>query len=200
MPKPKDDIDLVNPPKVDVPKDKMYSEKEFRGVSDDMHKFKGMVKELTVTIEGMSNEKKEDARKALEKNEQYKELYETELANNESLKQKIEKKDNDFLNAEKLSAVKDKLGQFKKPKYDKFIDTSRIIMDNDGHVDETTVDNEVKRLKAEYPELIKVKSSSRLPDEAPESGEVIPTPLKKMTKEQRMDARLKLIEDRTKQQ
>lgn len=181
------------------PVDKTHSEKAFRQVSDDMHKYKDALKELTASMETMKAEATEAKRVVLEKNEQYKELYETELLRNDELQKKLEDRNTSFITAQKLTAVKEKLGQFKKPEYNKFIDTSRIIVDNDGNVDLSTVDNEVSRLKQEYPELIKVKASSKLPDEAPESGEKIIKPLEKMTPQVRSDMRRKLIEERTKQ-
>ncbi len=178
--------------------EKTHSDKAFRQVSDDMHKYKGSVKELQAKIDQMNQERAEEQRKALEKNQQFEELYNAELKRNEALQQQISEKDSNFLKAQKLNAVKDKLGQFKKPEYNKFIDTSRIIVDSDGQIDQATVDNEVNRLKQEYPELIKAKVASQLPDEAPESGKSIEKPVQKMSQAERAEMRRKLIEERTK--
>lgn len=179
--------------------EKTHSDKAFRQVSDDMHKYKGEKQELQNKIDAMKAEQAEETRKALEKNSQFEELYNTELKRNDELQTQITEKDTNFLKAQKLAAVKDKLGQFKKPEYNKFIDTTRIIVDNDGNVDQSTVDNEVNRLKQEYPELIKAKVASELLNESPESGKSITKSLVKMSTAERADTRRKLIEDRSKQ-
>lgn len=183
----------------EVQKEKVHSDKAFRQVSDDMHKYKQMVKDQQEQLDAIQREREEEKRKSMEKNQQFEDLYNAELKRNEELVQKLAEKDSSFLNVQKLNAVKDKLGQFKKPEYNKFIDTSRIIVDNDGNIDQSTVDNEVNRLKQEYPELIKVKAASALPDEAPESGKSIEKSLHEMTAAERQEIRRKLIEERSKQ-
>lgn len=178
--------------------EKMHTDKAFRQVSDDMHKYKQANKDLQAQIDQMRTEREEEKRQAMEKNQQFEELYNAELKRNEELVKQLAEKDSNFITVQKLNAVKDKLGQFKKPEYNKFIDTSRIIVDNDGNIDQSTVDNEVNRLKQEYPELIKVKVASKLPDEAPESGKSTEKPIHEMSDLERAEMRRKLIEERSK--
>lgn len=181
------------------PVEKTYPEAAYNNVKDDMLKYKHELKDAMSEIKKMRDEQEQAARKAKELNNEYKELYEEQLKANEALKNTINEKNNNFLNAQKLSRVKEKLGGFKKQEYNKFIDTSRVIIDNEGNVDETTVDNEVARLKTEYPELIKVKASSELPNEAPESGHFNPKQVQELTKAERSEIRRKAIEDRQNQ-
>lgn len=180
--------------------EKTHTDKAFGEMRDDMFKYKTGMKELQKQLDDIKVNSEKEQTLARERNNEYKELYEEELVKNKTLQDTIDEKNNSFLNAQKLSRVKEKLGSFKRTEYNKFIDTSRVIMDNDGNVDETTVDNEVARLKTEYPELIKVKASSELPDKAPESGKVNPKQVQKMSKSERMDLRQQLIEDRAKLQ
>jgi hypothetical protein len=178
--------------------EKTHSDKAFRQVSDDMHKYKSGMAELQAKLDQQGLDREDAERKSRESKEEYKSLYEESQSEVKGLRSDIEEKNNSFIKAQKLSAVKDKLGGFKKEVYNKFIDTSRVIIDNDGQVDLSTVDNEVARLKKEYPELIKVKQSSRLPNEQPESGDVNPKPVQKMTVDERNDLRRQLIEAKMK--
>lgn len=170
------------------------SKRAYDEVRTDMHKFKGLYKEMELKLQKMKEKQDEQARQDLEKNNEYKTLYEDERAKNAELYKQIDEKNENFIKTQKVMAVNEKLGEFKRPEYKKFIDLSKIVIDNDGNADITTVDAEVERLRKEYPELIKVKASSRMPDHEPESGGPINTPLEKMTAEQRNDLRRKIIE------
>ncbi len=181
------------------PKEKSYPEAAYTQVKDDMLKYKHELKDAIAEIKSMKAARETEERQAKERNNEYKELYEESLDRIKVLEKSIDDKNTSFLNAQKLSRVKEKLGGFKKSEYNKFIDTSRVIMDNDGNVDETTVENEVARLKTEYPELIKVKASSELPNEAPESGNFTQKSVQELSKAERSEIRRKAIEERTKQ-
>lgn len=188
-----------NKEEVVIPKDdKTHSEKAFRKVSDDMHKYKSDNAELKSQIDKMNQLQEDEQRANLEKNDEYKKLYEDERHRNDDLQTKYDDRNSKFIDSQKINAVKDKLGQFKRSEYNRFIDTSRIIMDNEGNVDVMTVDNEVNRLKNEYPELIKAKKASKLPNQSPASGDPNKPPLSKLTSEERMDMRRKMIEERSK--
>ena len=180
-------------------KEKTHSDKAFRQVSDDMHKYKGALKDQEAENIKLRQRLDDIERSNLEQKEQFKDLYEAERSRNDELEKSMDEKNIKFLNSQKLSAVKEKLGQFKKPEYNKFIDTNKIVVDTDGQIDMSTVEREVDRLKKEYPELIKVKASSTMPSEQPESGDTQTKSVTIKTKDDRMNARRELIEQRSKQ-
>lgn len=187
-----------NPPNPQPPEEKTHSDKAFRKVSDDMHKYKAGEKAALDRVAELEQQIADKERAEQEKNGQYKKLYEDQLKINSDLKNTLSEKDDKFLKVQKLNAVKEQLGEFKKSEYNKFIDTSKIIIDNDGNVDLTTVENEVNRLKQQYPELLKVQVNSDLPDEAPESGSILTKSVKEMSTDERSAARKRLIQERSK--
>lgn len=182
-----------NPP--DVPK--THSHDAFKAVTNDMHKYKKERNDSQLKIEQLQKKIDDIAKDQLIAKEEYKELYETEVKKNMELENQLKEKNDKFINVHKKQKVIEKLGGFRKPEYNKFIDITKIIMDDNGDVDEMTVDVEVKRLKQEYPELIKKSKGSTLPNNAPESGDAIGSKtLKEMSKEERSQHRRSLIEKR----
>ena len=180
-------------------KSKVHSDDAFRAVSDDMHKYKKAQRAAELENEKLKKQIDDSAKDKLIAKEQYKELYDSEVSRTTELEKKLSENTDKFINVHKKQAVIDKLGGFRRTEYNKFIDTSKIIVDDNGNVDEITVDVEVKRLKQEYPELLKRSKGGILPNNAPESGDPIGSKsFNKMTKEEKSQTRLSLLEDRYK--
>lgn len=104
----------------------------------------------------------------LVKNEQWKQLYETEKTEKVKVQAELQAKSEFFVNTSKVNAVVQKLGGFKKDAYVKFIDTSKIDLREDGTFDSDSINREVDRVRQEHPELLAVgPASGKMPSNAP---------------------------------
>lgn len=169
----------------------VVSKEAYTKVSQDMHKFKSQYKQLESKLAELQAEQEAREKAALEEKEQWHLLYkkaEEKLKNLESERQQERSK---FVESHKQNAIIQSLGGFKKPEYNKFIDTSRITVLEDGSIDESSIQSEVERLKKEYPELIKSNSVKPLPDSAPKGNP--PKPLEQMSPAERNALRRQLI-------
>lgn len=181
--------------KVDTPK--MHTDAAFKDVSNDMHKYKKQKQVVELENEKLKKQISDKDTQQKVANEEYKELWQAEVDRGKKLEADRDADRDKFIDVHKKQAVIEKLGSFKRSEYNNFIDTSKIIVDSNGVVDEMTVDVEVKRLKQEYPELLKRSRSSIPPNDAPESGNSnINKPLNKMNADERAQLRTQLITDR----
>jgi len=175
---------------------KTYTEDAFSKVMIEAKKAKSQRNSLQAELEELKAKNDDNERAALEAKSEYKDLYEAERLRNDELKKDRDSQNVKFIEAKKRSAVNDALGGFKKSEYMNFIDINKVLMDDSGVIDSSTIENEVTRLKQEFPELIKSSKSSRLPNDAPSGGSTNQKALTDMTKDEINAVRLKLIEQR----
>lgn len=121
-------------------------------------------------LDTLLKDREESERKEKESREEYKELYENAKIQNDELLKKVTTHEERWQSAIKLNAFHEALGDGRKidPKYSGFIDTDKILIDPDtNEIDISSVQKEVKRVIAEYPEIVKSTSGNRLPNESP---------------------------------
>lgn len=109
--------------------------------------------------------------KALEEQNQYKQLYEQLKTENTGLKGAIEERDKTLEEALKIDAFTKALGNRKIPsKYMGFIGVDNIVIDPEtSRVDELSAQKEVERILAEYPEIIRGAVDAKpVPAQAPQ--------------------------------
>lgn len=168
----------------------------YDAVSNDMHKYKGNIKILEAKIAQMEADNSSRETATLEQNKEFQRLYELEQAKNAELNSSLAEKSEKFIKSHKLNAVKEAVGGFKKKEYVKFIDTSKILVDDNGLVDENSVKNEVDRIRKEFPELLTKKSGKLPPSDAPNTGSEPQSKMNinNMSVEQMNEYRRKLLE------
>jgi len=100
----------------------------------------------------------------------YKELYEAREKELAEIKERAEHEKKAFLEAKKIEAFLRATGGLKKDSYRKFIDTSKIILESSGNVDENSLQDYAASFKRDYGELLKNISTTKLPENAPKTG------------------------------
>lgn len=171
-------------------KDGFVSKQAYKQVSQDMHSYKAKMKELSAQLEAVKADKEAREKSVLEEQEKWHDLYKkSELKIQELLKER-DKERNQFLEGHKKNSVLQQIS-FKKPEYVKFIDVSKIEVNEDGSIVPDLVAAEVERIKKEYPELLKTNAREMLPDAAPKGAK--PKSLKDMSPSELADARRALL-------
>jgi hypothetical protein len=121
----------------------------------------------------------------LKANERYKELWESTKQENDTLKQNLDSRNQQWNDALKLSAFHDSLGDNRRleTKYSGFIDTDKILLDPETNkVDALSVKKEVDRILKEYPEIIKSTVANHLPNTSPSKpGTLTPDEWRKLS-------------------
>lgn len=134
----------------------------------DFFKQKEAKKALEVENQRLRDQQALREKDELVKNEQWKQLYETEKTEKVKVQAELQAKSEFFVNTSKVNAVVQKLGGFKKDAYVKFIDTSKIDLREDGTFDSDSINREVDRVRQEHPELLAVgPASGKMPSNAP---------------------------------
>jgi hypothetical protein len=150
---------------VEVPE--VVSKEAYSKVSTDMHKFKTEAKALASKLADVQAEQEAKEKASLEEKEQWHALYKKSEQKLKDIETERVTEKSKFIESHKINAVIQNLGGFKKPEYNRFIDSSKVAINEDGSIDDTSVNSEVERLKREYPELVKSKSATPLPANAP---------------------------------
>ena len=134
---------------------------------DDMFKYKERMKSAQAELEAVLAEKAALERNQLEKNEEWKVLYEREKSERESAVSELQQKSTQFMDSSKKNAVVQQLGGFKKDEYSRFIDVSNIEVTDNGTFSSDSLNREVERVRQTFPELLKAFDGPKLPGGAP---------------------------------
>lgn len=153
-------------------------------------------KKLQAKIDQVEREAQKREQEKLETQQKYKELWESEKTEVETLRGQVKSYEERWTDALKLDAFNKALGDTRRidPKYSGFIDTANILLDPEtGRIDELSTKREVERVLQSYPEIVKSTVTAHLPNQNP-------TPGKTLTKEEwlklpakEMAARLKEV-------
>lgn len=166
----------------------VVSKDAYAKVSTDMHKFKSEAKALQAKLADIQAEQEAKDKAALEEKEQWHTLYKKAEEKLKGLETERQNERNKFVESHKINAVIQTLGGFKKPEYNKFIDSSKVEVTEDGSVDSSSVQSEVERIRREYPELLKTSNKTPLPSDAPR--QFAQKSVKDMTADERAAARI----------
>jgi len=161
----KEDLEVKN--EDETPKEDFVSKKAYTDVSTDMHKYKNQLKETQMQLNQLQAEREAVEREALAEQGKWEELYKKNQTELETVKQERAGEQNKFVDYHKKNSVLNKVGGFKRDEYNKFIDVNAINMNEDGSIDETSLDLEIDRIRQSYPELLKTGSGTKLPNDAP---------------------------------
>ncbi len=135
----------------------------------DMFKYKERMKAAESGLKAAQAEKTALERVQLEKNEEWKVLYEREKGERELAVNELQLKSTQFVDSSKKNAVVQQLGGFKRDEYSSYIEASNIDVTENGTIDSESLSKEVERIRQTFPELLKASNTPKLPNGAPSS-------------------------------
>lgn len=141
------------------------TEEEVEALKAELAESKKQFSAVTTQLNAMNEAKKKEKEQALLEQENYKELSQTYKSEVQKLKDQQEEYQRKMLDTAKKQAVLNRLGGFKKPDFERFINLDNLLI-NEGKIDEVSLEKETNRLKTEYPELLK-QDTPNLPADAP---------------------------------
>lgn len=177
---------------VSDPENEVVDQKAYKQVAADMHKYKSELKQYKEQLAAIKADKEAAEKQSLYEQEKWKELFQKNEASLKQIQAERDQERNKFLTSHKINNVVQELGGFKKPEYVKFIDTTKVEMDEDGNILAESVKAEVERIKKEYPELIKTSSVQPLPSKA--SSGFVQKPVSQMTAAELAQKRRELLQ------
>ncbi len=150
----------------------------------DMFKYKDKAKSVEAELAQMKAEKDATLKLNLEKNEEWKTLYQNEIAAKETAIADLKDRTTKYMNSSKINAVSQAV-QFKKAEYAKFVNTESIEVNENGTFNADSLNKEIDRVKQLYPELLKTHSpDAKMPTDAATKHRPESKSLNKMTKDQ----------------
>lgn len=185
-----------NPDDSNSGKEEFVSKQSYLAVSKDMHTYKQKMKELTAQLEAIKADNEARDVAVLQEKEQWHDLYKKSEAKIQELQTVRDQERSKFLEGHKKNSVLQQVS-FKKQDYIRFIDVSKIEVNEDGSISPESVQLEVDRIRKEYPELIKTSAKETLPDAAPKGA--ANKSYSEMTSEERDKERMRLILEKQKQ-
>ena len=148
----------------------LVSKKVLDEYKSDMFRYKSKMKETEAELQSLRDVQALSEKQNLEDKEEWKLLYEKEKEEKSKALGDLETKSKFFIDTSKKNAVAQKLGGFKKDSYVSFINTSNIeVNENDGTFDGDSIQREVDRIKQEFPELLKIGTPGKMPNDAPQN-------------------------------
>ena len=151
-------------------KEDFVSKKAYTDVSADMHKYKNQLKETQAKLNELEAERLASEKEALAEQGKWEELYKKNQEELNAVKSERANEQDKFVDYHKKNSVLNKIGGFKRDEYNKFIDVSSINMNEDGSIDEASLELEIDRVRQSYPELLKTGSGTKLPNDAPKGN------------------------------
>ncbi len=125
-------------------------------------------KKIQEKLDVFEREKQERERLDLEKKGEFQKVVELEKKRADEAEAKFKGLNDKFTEASKLSKLLKALDNSVEEKFYNFLPTDKIIVDPDtGEINMTSVAEAAKTFKTSFPELIKKKSGSMLPADAP---------------------------------
>ena len=135
-------------------KEAFVSKKAYEDVSRDMHRFKQKNKELEATVNEFKSQLKAQEEQKMQEQEQWKELYQKREAELEQARREADSQRNQYLNAAKLSALKQEIGANVRDEYLKFAPLDSIAFNEDGTIDRDSVREAANSFRKEHGQLI----------------------------------------------
>jgi hypothetical protein len=156
----------VNQPVVETP---LPVEEKKDQVSYESHKkLLDEKKRVQEEKEALTLKLKEIEENKLKEESRYKELFESRENELKAIKEQSEKERKALTEHRKLEAFLKEVGGVKKESYVSLIDTDKIIVESDGSLNKTSLQDYVKSFKEQFPELIKsVDLKSDIPSKEP---------------------------------
>lgn len=159
------------------------SKKAYQEVSTDMHKYKQAMKELQAKLNEFEAEKEAMKRDELTKQEKWKELSDSYKKQLEKLQSERQDEKQKFVNFHKTNAFLENVPLAKK-EFIKFVNLDEIKIDDKGNIDSDNLKKISDSFKQQYPELLKVNNTSRLPSDAPNTDGLKTKNLQEMSRDE----------------
>lgn len=125
--------------------------------------------ETKAQLDKLLAEQEESNRKALEEQNRYKELYESERKKASKAAELLEAKDREAQEEKKFIAFQEKVGGLTKAEYRRFFDADKIPVGADGSIDEKALESYANEFKVKFPELLKPSHKTPPPGTAPKT-------------------------------
>ena len=172
-----------------VEESKFVSDKAYKEVSSDMHKYKSGLKEERARTAELEAKLSAIEENQMKEQKRYEELYEREKA--ERVKEQTErnKEKELYVRSIKVSALKDVLGGKVKDEYLSFANVDSIELKEDGTLSSESVQSVANTFRQAHPGLIAKDSAVNITGTAPANGvstEQPPTTLGNMSTEQKI--------------
>jgi hypothetical protein len=119
-------------------------------------------------------EQEESSRKALEEQNQFKQLYESERKKASKAVELLEAKERETQEEKKFVAFQEKVGGLTKAEYRRFFDADKVPVGADGSIDEKALESYANEFKIKFPELLKPSHKAPPPGTAPKTVIVQP--------------------------
>ena len=148
----------------DKVKEVQYSEKDienFKIMQTDMLKYKAEKNDLKEQLQKLNDANEANRKENLEKNEEWKVLYENERDSKQKLSSEIGDMKTKFVNSSKINTVLQEIGGFKKSEYARFIQPDLIELDDSGVIKQESLKKEVDRINQNYAELLNTNSAEK---------------------------------------
>ncbi len=165
----------------------------FLKMQKDMHEYKNKMKTLQDERDAFKADQEQRETQALKEQEKWKDLYAQSEKKIQALNDRLKSETEKFVSSHKLNAVLSQVGGFKKTEYNRFVETSKILVNEDGSIEEGTLKAEIERVKKEYPELLKVSTGKQELDSKAAKTQTAEKDLSKMSKAEISEYRRKLL-------
>lgn len=166
-------------------KEEFVSKKVYSEVSKDMLRYKQEKRELEAKLAEISGMREAEQTQKLEAEKRWEDLYKNEKTKRETLEKSLVESNKKFIDTHKLNSVVTKVGGLKKDVYSKFVDVSKIDIDEMGNINIESVEAEAQRLLKDYPEIIKGSNqTTKLP--ADSAKEFQPKTIKEMSQQEKL--------------
>lgn len=170
--------------------DEVVPKKIYDKAAQDMLAYKAKMRDLEGKLAELSQKQQEDEILKLKESEKWKDLWQKSEESKKAIESKSKVLQEKLEQGIKLQAFQQVSGGFKKPEFNRFVDTSKIQILEDGTVDMDSVKAVYDYVKTEYSDLLVGTSVKPLPAQAPVNGKQ-----DSMTPEQIADYKSKLAQD-----
>jgi hypothetical protein len=147
--------------------DEFVAKSAYVEVSNDMHKYKSELKEARAKLIEKEEAIKAKEQDELAKQKRFEELFNAEKKRADELYEQKNKERQNFLNAQKRSALISELGALEKNEYIRFANLDAIEVREDGEIDVTSLKKVADSFKQEHSVLLKKAKVTTLPNNAP---------------------------------
>ena len=174
-------------------KQEQVSKEAYLNVSQDMHKYKSKLKETEALLTQMKADKEVIENEKLAEQGRWEDLYKKSQEKLTEATQGRQAEQDKFINYHKKNSVLGKLGGFKNDEYNSFIDVESVNLNEDGSIDQSSLDLEVNRIKQSYPELLKGVQAGKLPNDAPQGNNLGDRTYDNLSEREKADYKRKLM-------
>lgn len=155
-------------------KDAYVPKKAYEDVTRDMHKNKQKVRSLEADNNELKAQLKAQEEQEMQKQEKWKELFETSKAELVEVRKEAQIKDDKYTRSQKISALKQEIGVNIKDEYLSFASLDNIVL-TDGLIDKDSLRDVANSFRKEHGQLFPQEENVNITGQAPNSSNVSAT-------------------------